>query len=534
MPYATFNPKPAKGTRSDRGRISKLLVSVDHYILRAQHEVKDDDKDKVDIEAFVHRQLSFQLSKPTSIPHIFYTKLITLLVKRRKLKEASSVYERMMEDGYVPSPETDMQMLASAIVLSSDRELDEAEAILDAMFASPEYTEELLMKLLETLQLIGLPYPKIVKIVINFLEAKGEEFSPGQRLVNKIVEAQARAGRYQEALETLTQLGDGKPHKGKRKRKGRIDPYVAILAAIYPKSRTMQAQVEDVLAAVNFQGLAPDTATFNTLIECQIKSQSFVPAINVFQAIIKLSQQGAVYPDGKTFRYIFDLIAKVYAKDTRLRKRIKQKLKPLLPPRGVYRTMLEHARSQRLSVDTLLFNSALHMFTSALDYPAAFLVLKAFQLFGLDVDERTYRILLRHVLSRVQKHRHGPAGAAWASRFLEIDLDSLPLDDEITNRLLGWVKTKKFLQARGPYNADPIQPADVAIREDESYIVPSLSIINREELLPLGTRLDSIPLRRLVRRAIYASVDNEDCRPAAGIAFRAISEAKKDILPRRE
>ncbi|KAF8652575.1 hypothetical protein AX16_004328 [Volvariella volvacea WC 439] len=541
------------GSREERERVARLLISIS---ARLRHHSKELGQ----TNGFIQRQLDYHLKFLPTIPHVALSETISLLIEHRRLAEASAVYERMINSGFVPSTSLDTQMTAAALSFLSLQQLDEKNEVLNRIVQDPSYTEERLINLLETCINLGQSPQAILKIVKRFLEAR-DGFSPGQELVTKLVVAQAKAGEYESAFNTLTEMEERLEQKGSNTPPA-VDPYAALLAAIEDTEFEAKEMAERVLAMMQEQGVPPNSAVFNALISREARAGSYEQAFNVFNALLNFSNQHGLGPDVNTFRIMFSLLSKVYAKYSRgtQTRRSRIPANALSPrtlysimgtyfpfPRHIYTKNLNEKPRKKVAnpkapmpINVPLLNSALRAFLSTHDYPGAFLVLRAFWILDLDVNPATYSIVLKHIVNRLMVDVMGARLAGdmkWGDYFLGGDRKTpVKIDGTLTQRILDYCTAPRFQLHNGVLDYKKEDACDE--RTHQKYVIPTLEMMDGDEAVPLGVFMDVKPLERLLRRAILADILTSRetasvAKPGAAVSA-AVAEAKKEMLPQVE
>ncbi|KAF8892076.1 hypothetical protein BD779DRAFT_1510723 [Infundibulicybe gibba] len=509
------------GAKSHNQDLGRLLQSIQQYLTHPNSHNTDKTT-----EAYIHKKLDIHLSKRgASTPHIVYANVITLLVNSKRLEEATTVYERMLKGGFIPSTETDTQMLAVALALDANAQ-DAFPPELDSILVDPEYGEDRLLQLLRTLLNLNYNPRRVVKIVKRFLETRTSGYSLGSQLGTKLAEAQARAGLLEEALETIARCNDNANMPVPS------TPYAAILVAIR-NTNTWDAQaINRVLGIMKEHRVHPDISIFNILISREVRQRSLHAAFAFYNALKHIAPTTPIHPDAFTYGSLFSVLNKLYKPQTQRRSVRSRSYKlpdNVVPPRQLFADMVSaqtrirpgHSDPAFVITPTIL-NVALRAFISKHDYAGAFVIIRSFSVFRLNVSAKTYFIVMKHIMNRI---RYDIGRARTPGEYLNPSGGiRLVVDEKMVETILMHASMPTFKMSGDIISGDQNGP--------QKYITPTLKMIDGDDPVPRGIEFDSIPLERLLRRTIAASVEHTN-HPVNGNAIsKAIADAKVEMVPR--
>ncbi|KAF8623170.1 hypothetical protein AX17_007526 [Amanita inopinata Kibby_2008] len=534
-------------TRNDREKLKSLTSSIHDFV----EKVSDEGR----INNFVHRELNKHLSQ-LSTPYVAYEKIISLLVDEKRLLSASTAYSRMLKSGFIPSVHIDGKMLAVAVALSPDD--PRLPSAFDRIFMNPSFTEEHLLDMLEIAVDLS-STPKIVGgVVERFLERKEKGYTPGKMLLARLVDAQVRNGKLEEAFESLERFEDEvsvdssvvHPHV----------PYVAIMAAIRDTKSSDSDAIDRALKIMKENNVQPDTAIMNVLIAREVRGKHLYNAFTIYAMLKKLSTKiKTVDPDDFTFGSLFSALSQIYNPKARRRMpcRRRDSNSPILSPRRLFFEMMSMYKSRAsgsFELSASLLNVTLRTFIGRHDYAAAFIAIRCFRIYNQDVSIKTYFIVMKHIMDKIRwdiKRARLPGYSRWGDRFLGLrpyaGIDQLEVGKEMAEEVLAYGKRPVFRLLRPILNrgtkARPVEPPSTSSETRcRVYEAPTLKMMDEDEPVPPNMTFSSVPLERILRRAILADLinprkgpvkDAADAKARAMLVSEAISEAKEKMVPSR-
>lgn len=481
------------------------------------------------VNNFVHKTLNHHLPR-TSKPHVTYEKVISFLIKNRFLIEAGDVFSRMTKDGFVPSSDTYAQMLAVLLAVSQD-DIDINKAF-EAVISDPAFSEDRFIHLLHIMSDMGASYDHLVHVAERYLDTRDEGYSPAKALVSKLVDAQTRAGLFEDALETLSRFDDLETSDP-------ADPSITIINALKDTDPSDKESVNRVLQIVKEKDAQPTIALFNALISRDLRLKSLSQVFSKYHFIKQLSEVMPLYPDGSTFAVLFSVLTKLYRPHRRSALSRHYKVPDnSVPPRQLFNQFLSfHSRSP-FDVTPHLLNVILRTFIFGHDYAGAFVALRTFRIFKLSVTAKTYYIVLRHIMYRILwdvKRSRRVGESRWGDRFLGITsqtrFKNLNVDEEMEEKILVAAKQPGF-----DLTSSILKSAAVGQRTSgPKYTTPTLAMIDGDVRVPESMELDIVPLERILRRAVSADIHDvldKDEDSAVARVSKVVVEAKREMIPR--
>ena len=564
-------------TRSSiQSKIYKFTTNLRDYLSRGP----DDNK----VDAFVHRRLDVYRRSPQASYKIFEP-TISLLINKKCFLAATSVYERMLKTGLIPSLSLDAKLLAMATAMSPDDVT--FLAAFETMFCNPHFTESTLEEALRVMIVLGTPRKVIINMIKNFIETQSEDYTPGKLLLSKLVDAQVRENRLDDALETLAEyeeaISDTSDSSSVQ------DPYVAIMSAIRDTRSWDSAAVTRVLDIMQANNIQPNTAIFNILIAREVRQSRLYNAFSIY-AMLKVmgDDVASTAPDAYTFGSLFNALCRLYkpkARNKKVQESGGDRDEPniILSPRQLFFEMMQRhydqpwllmaaARSMPQLSSTFpvppafeptpsLLNLTIRCFIRSRDYAAAIVAISSFLELKQHVTPRTYYIILKHIMSRIRgdvKLRRVPGESRWGDLFLGVfphaTIWQMKVGDKLANKVLEYVKGSHFDVRRGmlegaswtevlgkdvPMFLTPPKRVQDSLKEHEgSQTMPTFGMMKGDEPVSTDMRFSAVPLLRLLRRALWAEVRAPQREPElknitdSRALSKAVEQAKLEMVPK--
>jgi hypothetical protein len=518
-----------------RKRLSELVINRQTTILLfrkivgfLEHEPQAESET---ILGYIKRQLDNALTNVRS-PQVIYERVINLLLGRQYAHTAALLYESMHnEAGLLSSTALDAKMLA--LPLAFPHKSPESLILrISPIFINPQYTDNDFSGLLKMMR----KYKVDDEILCSLLELF---FS--MRLPNRItrpdfliplLSARARLGEVDVALGLLDEFSSV-INVNRAVRASVHAPYVQVLAALQETRTWDSASVNKVLDIMTNHGLPLNLPTLNILLSREVRLGNHRSAIAIY-SMIKEMKTRKIFPDGFTFCSMFLLYRMIRPKTVR-RDHCKNLASPF-PPRALYRDFMLEAKpkfnTDRVVPSTTLMNVILRAFIRQRDYAGAFVVLNSFSFFKVPLDNQTYYRVIKHVVRRiwleVSTEYRGEVG--WSLKFLGVpDYRHIKLSEDLLRNLLAFVSRDTF-DLNSPLYASRrrLPPTKDHIR----YMMPSMEMIQSVMLDPQDFHYDPVPLKRILRRAILATLRLTDHNAGPTEVSKVIADAKVDMLPK--
>jgi pentatricopeptide repeat protein len=516
--FAKTTPRPPPDNKL---QLKNLLSSLRTFLGKVQ--------DREHVDGFVHKKLDYHLPR-TSEPHVTYERVISFLINNGFFLEAGGVFVRMTKEGFVPSSDAYAQILAVMLAISdSDAEINN---IFDAIISDPAFSEERFVQLLQVMSDMETTHDHLVRIVERYVDTREEGYVPTKALVSRLVDAQTRAGFLEEAIETLLRVDD-------REASSLLDPSIAIIDALKDTNPSDKGSVNRILDLIKEKDIQPTIALFNTLISRELRLKSLSGAFSMYNFARQLSEVTPIYPDGSTFAILFSVLTKLYRPHGRSALSRRYKIPDnSIPPRQLFHGFLSVYAHSPFKVTPRLLNVILRTFIFGHDYAGAFVALRAFRIFKLNVTAKTYYIVLRHTMHRILwdvKRSRNAGESRWGDRFLGITsrtrFMNLKIDEKMEQKILLVTSQRVFDLSSRILKS----PAEARRTGGSKYTTPTVAMIDGEAPVPAPMHLDIVPLERILRRAVSADIHDElekDPDIAASRVSKAVAKAKKEMIPR--
>ena len=485
------------------------------------------------IIGYIKRELDNTLTNVRS-PQVVYERVINLLLAQNYTYEALLLYQRMHEEaGLMSSTALDAKMLA--IPLAFPHESSQPLILRIApIFSDPRYTEKDFSGLLKMMMKYGVDKDIICTLVEMFVSTRRPNYIIRPEFLAPLLSARARYGETDVALELLDEFssvnninraGRGSAHA----------PYVQVLAALKETRIWDSASVNRILDLMTKQGLSLNLPTMNILLSREVRLGNHQSAIALYSMLKKMRTTKKISPDSFTFGSMFLLYRMMRPKT--VRKNHHKNLTSPFPPRALYRDFMLAVKpkfnADRLVPSTTLMNVILRAFIRQRDYAGAFVVLGSFSLFKVPLDHRTYYRTVKHVVRRIwlEVSTQYRAKVGWSLNFLGVpDYRHVTLSEELLQNLLAFVSQDTFHLTSPLYTSRRrVPPTKDHIR----YKLPSSEMMESVFLPnPRDFHYDPVPLKRILRRAILATLRLSDHNAGPAEVSKAIADAKVDMLPK--
>ncbi|KAF8730628.1 hypothetical protein AX14_005351 [Amanita brunnescens Koide BX004] len=570
---------------STQSRIYKFTSNLRDYLSRGPDENK--------VDAFVHRRLDVYRRSPHASYKVFEP-TISLLINQKCFLAATSVYDRMLKSGVIPSLSLNAKVLAMATAMSPEDVT--FLAALETMFCSPHFTESTLEEALRVMVVLGTPRTVIMNVIKNFIETKSEDYTPGKFLLSKLVDAQVRENRLEDALDTLAEyeeaISDASDSTSVQ------GPYVAIMSAIRDTRSWDSAAVNRVLEIMQANNIQPSTSIFNILIAREVRQSQLYNAFSIYTMLkVMADNVPTTAPDAYTFGSLFNALCRMYKPKARAKTVQKSggdgdESNIILSPRRLFFDMMQtyhdqpwllmasaKARPPKAGLAPLwsstfpvsgafeptpnLLNLAIRCFIRSRDYAAAIVAISAFLQLKQAITPMSYSIVLKHILSRIRGDikRHRIRGESrWGDVFLgvypHVMIWQMKVGGKLMRRVLEYAKRSNFdvrqgvlegaswAEILGKYVPPPLtlpkrfQDSFKEHKGEETgtFVTPTFEMLEGEEPIPANMRPSVIPLVRLLRRALWADVMQRELAlkniPSSRAWSRAVRQAKSEMVPR--
>ena len=485
------------------------------------------------IVGYINKELDNTLPNVKS-PQYVYERVINLLIGRKHAREAALLYQRMNEEaGLMSSNVLDAKMLA--IALAFPHESPEPILLrLGPIFLDRRYTENDFSSLLKTMAKYRVDDDYTCTLVEIFISTRRPNFIIRPEFLAPLLRARARAGDVDVALELLDQF-TGVNKLNRAARASVHAPYVQVLSALREIRTWDSASVNRILNLMANRGLSLHTPAINILLSREVRLGNYWSAIAIYSMLKEMRITRKIYPDSFTFGTMFLLYRMIRPRT--VRKHHRKDLASPFPPRALYRDFMLAAKpkgnADRIMPSTTLMNVIFRAFIRQRDYAGAFVVLSSFSLFKVPLDHRTYYRVIKHVVRRIwlevttQYNRK----VGWSLKFLGVpSYRHVELNEKLLQNLLAFISQDTFHLISPLYASRRRKPPT---NKHLRYTLPSMQMMESVLLPdPQDFHYDPVPLKRILRRAILATLRLEDHNAGPADVSKAIADAKVDMLPK--
>ena len=376
-----------------RVKINRFLLNIDRYLGRGEW---------TDAWECLYRRMDLPALADNKTRFDAYEHAVTLFSSYERFGEAREIQATMIDEGFIPSLSLRTRMASIAVLTRGAEEKDLLE-LLQGPLADPKFTELALYQLIRFLgDTMGFSPSSIDSIVKTWVTHHGQITK--HKTLSYLIQIHVKRGQLENAKGWLQRGID----QGTT-----LDtaPFTDLMTGLIRREHT------DELTAtvVNMQkaGVAPDLAVFNTITFGHIKRLHFKDALATYNLLFG-SRGKELTPDKYTFTNIFIM----YLKGLKPRYQVYSVTKAQLPPpQQLYNNLIEchlirtggHPSLQSETLTTSVLNLALKLFVQMEDYPAAYNVLRTFDICNIPPNSATVGILLRPILAKVWRQRRKAA-----------------------------------------------------------------------------------------------------------------------------
>jgi hypothetical protein len=534
--YPNRQPRPPvseedRTRRREFKRVNRMLGHIERLI----RSTKTSSHASSDVRAKVHTILGRNLSESSTL--LAYEKSISLFLKHARWDDAAIIYKRMLSEGYTASRRLQSKILAVTII-GSAREAEAPVESFKASFVRREFDDVCFRQIVLMLTEHSYNADLVEKLTNLYTDSRSADWKPSADYSMVLSDYEARTGECIGALHKEAHERADEPPEISAREQARI--HAAVLTDLAHSPSKIKLSRDDVMKRLEEADIQPTESVFNALIRMDINASQVDRAFAFYHAFMA-NRTRTLLPNVATFLMLFRLSRKIYAPRNRLLRGYKHSASTV-PPAQLFRDMMEchliqtvgvvKNRSQVLDVPVL--NAALHMFLALRDYPAAFVVAKVFERCGLRPDARSYRLALHHLVERARRVVGYEAGKIWVEVLLGIGKPSpaartvmtnwawyelserldpdLSFEDHVATRLL-WLGsgTNAPMETTDDITAFMLghdrkltTTSSPSTNPPSSSPLPTLFMLSSGEI-PLPASFDSLPLRRILFRAVRAS-----------------------------
>nr|GAT48618.1 predicted protein [Mycena chlorophos] len=344
------------------------------------------------------------LQQIPSHPKIAET-VIQFLFERRMFPQALTVYQHIVDAGFLPLPSTDALLLA-VLMKTSPAPGHVQLADFKKILSYDSFTESHFLELLQHIETLEIPAASASQLARLFIDVKGPKYEPSRDLLIKLIDLDSQAGNFEGALGTIEQS------------KSLVDiPAEPYARAIRSAPSDSEDAVDWIMSLMSAKDVPIHILVFNALISRQRSVRNIVKAFTFYNIILRLAPTTSLKPDGFTYKELFRMVGYHY-KPNHVANQSRQRKRPaiLTTPRQLFFDMMTlwfntkfhthestipSIRTNQYRNDEALLTVAFRAFLYTHDYQGALVALQTFPLLGIPVTERTYLVLLRYMARRV-------------------------------------------------------------------------------------------------------------------------------------
>jgi len=376
-----------------RVKINRFLLNIDKYLERGEW---------ADAWECLYRRMDLPALADNKTRFDAYEHAVTLFSSYERFGEAREIQATMIDEGFIPSLSLRTRMASVAVLTRGAEEKDLLE-LLQGPLADPKFTELALYQLIRFFgDTISFSPSNIDSIVQTWVTHHGQISK--RKTLSYLIQIHVQRGQLEDAKTWLQR---------------RIDQDTTLDAAPFTDLMTgfvRREHTDELTATVaNMQkaGVAPDLVVFNTIIFGHIKRLHFKDAVATYNLLFG-SRGKELTPD----KYTFTNMLVMYLKGLKPRYQVYSVTKAQLPPpQKLYNNLIEchlirtggRPSLQSETLTTSVLNLALKLFMQMQDYPAAYNVLRTFDICNIPANSATVSILLRPLLAKIWRQRRKAA-----------------------------------------------------------------------------------------------------------------------------
>jgi hypothetical protein len=468
----------------------------------------------------------------SNLRQFLYERAIAKFIDYERFKGAVDLHQQMNANRMFVSHELRAKLLVCSSILETPHEQEQTlETLFDELSyitSLPSYSQRSLCQLLDVLKRHPLVDSHFVsKLVDKHVDSRGSMGELELNTINKLVLFYAHVGDI-DAAESLVFLHqDTCPVQ---RRPANPAPYTTLISSLVKRGALATRRLNTLLDRVEQSQVRVDLPFFNVLVQRAVRTENYHQAFALYDTILR--QEGPhMIPDSFVFGSLLNALQRIWTcRSPSLRR---ARCPPNAPtPRQFFRQMLEchslaiKAANPRAPARRIIrlstLNIALRLFMLCMDYPAAFVTLRTFDLLGLKPDLRSYRFVLTILSTRIQRavldaDRLHWSHASWVANLLGGDNHSA----EKALSSMGNTTSERDTETETQSGEAKKKDIDISInaeiargllefstRNSSEYRTPTVEMIMMagKEVPDEKAKWDIEPLERLVAKAVLASV----------------------------
>lgn len=442
---------------------------------------------------------------------------IAKFLNHEHFKGALELHQQMNTNGIFAPDELRAKLLVCSSIVKTPRDQEQnLESLFDklsSILSRPSYSQRSFRQLLDVLKRHPLVDSQFVsKLVDKHVNYRGSIGELELKTINKLVSFYAHVGGI-DAAESLV----ASPQDPSRRGLANPAPYTTLISSLVQRGALATSRLDNLLDKVGQSQIRVDLPFFSVLVQRAVRTENYHQAFALYDTILR--QEGShMIPDTFVFGSLLNALQRIWTCRTPSLRRAR--CPPNAPtPRRFFRQMLEcqllaiKAADPRTPARRIIrlstLNISLRLFMLCMDYPAAFVTLRTFDLLGFKPDLRSYRFVLTILSAHIQRavldaDKLHWSHASWVANLLGGDNHSA--EKALSN--MGETTSergeddKKDVRINAEIARALLQFSTTGGSE---YRAPTVEMIMGGEESPRD-EWDIEPLERLVAKALLASV----------------------------
>jgi len=448
----------------------------------------------------------------------------------------------MVREGFIVSLSLEAQILAIAMSQAENQSKNILLSRFKSVIRRQAFSPNDLFEVLGVMTYLDLPPELLLDVMADFTKTHKhvEPIEFNVCFLQDLANAAVKEGDIQTALDVLSALPQSDADETLLSR-----VYASFIAAIRKSAYPSRDAVSAALNQMEKQGIPPSLPVWNSLISFEVRANSLHRPFAIYDA---LKMRPEFLPDHNTFGSLFKALDRFY-NPKRRKYRHGRLLSDNIPsPRALYREMLgyvvRHPQEPQFHLTTSLLNTILRSFVFIKDYAGAYLILRFFRSQRIPANVKTYFIVFRHLMNRVTygiKAARKMGSVAWADRFLGLPipvydpefLNGLQLSNPLASYILDVCRRSSFASEEPLYIVTrPLNDGDISLAK---YQTPTVEGMLAKVAVPLDQAFDSVPLERLLKKALVAEMELVQELPSGRATSLALSKmivsVKREMVP---
>ena len=468
----------------------------------------------------------------SNIRRFLYERGIAEFLKYEHFKCALEFHRQMNANRVFASHGLRAKLLVCSSIVETPHEQEQTlETLFDELsyiLSLPSYSQRSLCQLLEVLKRHPLVDSRFVsRLVDTHIDSRGSMGELELNTINKLVLFYAHVGDIDAAENLAASHRDPSPF---RRQPANPAPYTTLINSLVERGALATKRLNTLLDKVEQSQIRVDLPFFSVLVQRAVRTENYHQAFALYDTILR--QEGPhMIPDSFVFGSLLNALQRIWTcRSPSLRR---ARCPPNSPtPRRFFRQMLEchllaikaanlHTPARRI-IRLSTLNIALRLFMLCMDYPAAFVTLRTFDLLGLTPDLRSYRFVLTILSTRIQRavldaDKLHWSHASWVANLLGGDNHNA--EKALSN--MDNTTSERDTEMQSGEAGEATKQKDISINAEIArgllefgaggnfeYRTPTVEMIMGVEEVPdkKKAKWDIEPLERLVAKAVLASV----------------------------